>query len=233
MAQTLSIRHWQDPLTHEGVAVVFDIFRCSTTIHCLKSKQSDPLFVARSLPALAAEADPSFLKQLRVFSELRTEVFCRERYDNSPKLALEKSQSGEGALISTTTGTPAMFAAQKFRRVYVGSLVSFSALIRELAELRESITLIPAAFKDSGHVEDQIAAQAVATALSGYCDMPDFVRGCAEEACQQIRASGRVEQLSQKLVATGREDINIALDIDRFDFVPYLQFEKSYIARCL
>jgi hypothetical protein len=55
----------------------------------------------------------------------------------------------------------------------------------------------------------------VATALEGFANLPEFVRGCAERARAAILASPRPEALAKKL-EHGREDVGIALEIDRF-----------------
>lgn len=220
--RALAIRSWLEPFpASRGVAVAFDVFRCSTTIHSLFSRSEGPVSVASSLQAVR---DTPEVRGMRVFSELSQPVECLERYDNSPALALSSAwERGLPALVATTTGTPSMFAARKFRRVYVGSLVNFSALVSHLASLEEDITLIPSAIPEWRHVEDEITANAMATALEGFANMPDFVRQCAEQAREKIRESGRIEQLSQKL-ATGAEDCAIATEIDRFDQVLSLEF---------
>jgi phosphosulfolactate phosphohydrolase-like enzyme len=225
----LSIRHWQDALDGKGVAVVFDIFRCSTTIHCLKHRGSDPLWIAPNLPSLV---DANFRQNLSIFSELKTDISCLARFDNSPKLALENGRPSQPALVATTTGTPAMFAARIYRQVYVGSLVSFSALIKELSTLNEPITLIPAAFKDAGHVEDQITAEAVAAALDGFSNMPDFINGCANRAVELIKASGRPDLLAGKIVS-GLEDVTVAMDVDRFGLVSKVNFVSETLGKVI
>ena len=229
MQSRISIRSWLEPFpSTEGVAVVFDIFRCSTTVHCLASRGEGPLFVAPSLAE--ASADSRVLK-MRVFSELSQPVSCLERFDNSPLEASSRPwRTGTPALVATTTGTPAMFAARNFSRVYVGSFVNFSALVAELNALNCPITLIPAAFPDAHHVEDEIACQSVATALEGFCDMPDFVKECAQAAKERILQSPRPELLARK-IPTGREDVKIALEIDRFSQVLSLAFQEHTFAQ--
>lgn len=223
MKPSLSIRSWTEPFPdHEGVAVVFDIFRCSTTIQCLAHRALGPLFVAPSLEAVQKE---NRLGEMRIFSELSQASLCRERFDNSPHQALASALRSP-ALVATTTGTPAMFAARRFEKVYVGSLIGFSALVAELVSLNKPITLIPAAHKEWEHVEDEITAQAVATALEGFANMPDFVRQCADQAKEKILASSRPVRLEKK-IPTGKEDVAIALDIDRYQRVLSLRFEES------
>lgn len=228
MKHSLSIRSWLEPFpSFEGVAVVFDIFRCSTTIHCLHAVGNGPLFVAPSLQEAGGDAR---VKGMRVFSELSQPVECRERFDNSPLHASTKPwEPGVPGLVSTTTGTPAMFAAKKFEKVFVGSFVNFSSLVAALAACDRPITLIPAAVPDWQHVEDEIACQSVATALEGFSNMPDFVRQCAEAGKERILASPRPKILAGKLL-TGTDDVRIALEVDRTPNVLSLRFDSSVLA---
>ncbi len=220
----ISIRNWSEPLPNQGIAVVFDIFRCTSTVHCLFSKKPKSIFVGKSLAELR-EANISFTKEAQIFSELSQSIECMERLDNSPHLALE-SKLLDRVLIATTTGTPSMFAAREYRKVFLGSLMNFSALIKVLSQFEEPITLLPAAPSSWGHVEDEAAAQAVAIALEGFSDNAEFVRECAESAKAKILASTRVTDLVRKL-PHGREDTNASLDIDRFDFVLNLDFASA------
>lgn len=226
MNRSLSIRTWTEGFSSpEGVAVVFDIFRCSSTIYTLHGRKLGPVFVAPSI--LAAQGDPR-LPGWRVFSELSQPSVCLERFDNSPHQALLHPASGPStSLVATTTGTPAMFAARGFKKVFVGSFVNFSALIHTLTAVDTPITLIPAALPGSTQIEDEIAAQAVATALEGFSNIPDFVRQCAAQAKEKILASPRPEVLAKKLVNTGVEDVRLALEVDRYSEVLALSFEDD------
>lgn len=225
----LSIRTWTEPFPHsEGVAVVFDVFRCSTTIHTLVSRKIGPVFVSPALKTVQREAR---VQKMRVFSELSQPVDCLERFDNSPHHALIKPwEKDVPALVATTTGTPAMFTAKNFERVYVGSLVNFSALVKHLAASRRPITLIPATFPDAKHVEDNFTAEAVATALAGLPENDEFLRECAKQALEKIHASGRPEFLAKKL-ETGLDDVTLAMEVDRFPQLLALEFEGDLFAK--
>lgn len=222
MTPRLTIRSWTESfLHHNGIAVVFDVFRCTTTIACLHSKRAGDLFVA---PSLASVENEARVREMRVFSELSQPVHCLERFDNSPIQALQSEwKAGVPALVATTTGTPAMFAARNFSKVYLGNLTNFSATVKFLSEFNGPVTLIPAAFPTSGHVEDEIACQAMATALEGFSNLPDFVRQCGEQARERILASPRPTNLAGK-IPTGKEDIEIALDLDRFSHTLSIDF---------
>jgi phosphosulfolactate phosphohydrolase-like enzyme len=224
LMRTLSIRNWSEPLPNKGIAVVFDIFRCTSTLHCLYSRKPKRLFVGQSLAEIR-EAKLSFTKEAQIFSELSQEIECAERFDNSPNLALTKPLQHR-ILVATTTGTPAMFAARKYRKVILGSFLNFSALVQTLSNLEEPITLLPAAPPQWKHSEDEAAAQSVATALEGFSDNAEFVRKCAESGKAKIHESTRVTDLIKKL-PYGKEDTDASLDIDRFSFVLELDFEAS------
>jgi phosphosulfolactate phosphohydrolase-like enzyme len=207
-----------------GVAVAFDIFRCCTTIHALFARNAGEVMVARTLKEAAP--DPR-VKNWRVFSELSQEIECAERFDNSPARAAEFSwRDDRPALVATTSGTPSFFAAREFERVYIGSLVNYSALVRHLLVLGKPVTLFPSALSGSGHVEDEIAAYGVATALEGFANMPEFVRQCGEQAVDRVRNSPRPAELAAK-ISTGAEDAALALSLDRYDQVLCLDFEKG------
>ena len=211
----ICIRNWRDPFpTKTGIAVVFDIFRCSTTLACLTSYRDDGVWITKNLAPIA-----TLITQHRVYSELSEARSLPLRFDNSPAEALSKSSREDlksPCLVATTSGTPAMFAARAFEEVWVGSFTNFSALVKILALEERTITLIPAAAPDSGHVEDAIAAEEIAIALDGFCLGEDFVVSCANKGIEKIRASGRVEELAKKL-PRGEEDTAIALDRDRFN----------------
>ena len=220
----LSIRDWRElPEKRQGIAVVFDVFRCSTTVQCLHHHRPGNLWVARSLDALKTLA-----AEFRIFSELPDQLACHARYDNSPAAALGDDISVDADhpfVVATTSGTPAMFAARDYNAVLVGALTNFSALVEYLATIDDDITLIPAAKPDSDHVEDNIVAQAVAVALNGYCDDAEFIRRCAEQSATQIRQSGRPDHLTERL-PTGAEDMALALEIDRYRKIPRISFQN-------
>lgn len=229
MQSRLSIRSPYEPLTEtKGVAVAFDIFRCCTTIHTLFARNAGPVYVARTIDDAAA--DPR-VKDWRVFSELSREIASAERFDNSPARANAfRWEDKTPALVATTSGTPSLFAARGFERVYVGSLVNYSALVRHLTHLNKPVTLLPAAMPEWKHVEDEIVAYGVATALEGFANMPDFVRQCGEQTRERVELSPRPAEVAAK-IATGAEDARLALELDRYDQVLALDFEAGPFAR--
>ncbi len=214
---TVEVRSWTEGLTpHDGTAVVFDIFRCSTTIHCLASRRPSEFLLAPRLHDLRADELARFQKH-RIYSELPAQPECQERFDNSPWRALQHPE-GSPTLVATTSGTPGMFAARDFGNVIVGSLVSFGALLDVLRQEKKAITLIPATLPHHQHVEDNIVAEAVKEVLEGRS-----TETAIASALERIHASGRPAVLHSKL-PRGIDDVAICLDVNRFSFVPKLSF---------
>lgn len=227
MSRKILIQSWQEPFHfHKGIAVAFDIFRCSTTIHTLYSLGNE-VFLSRSLEEVKKE---KAALESRVFSELSQKIPCLERYDNSPHLAISLGKSAVPSLVATTSGTPSMFQAANFEQVVIGSLTNFSTLVQYLNQWEGSITLIPSALQGSGHIEDETVAQAVAVALEGFTENQEFVRKCAEQAREKIIESGRPAFLTQKL-PTGKEDTDIALTIDKFSQNLKIDFTSKTMAK--
>lgn len=223
--RSISIRTWQEPFpSRDGIAVVFDIFRCSSTILELLRHDTNNIFVAKSLDPLKSQAT-----NLRIFSELPEQLKCRARHDNSPTLARDSLSSDLSAgpvVVATTSGTPALFAARGFAEIWMAGLANFSAVVGALAEEERAITLIPAAASDSSHLEDGIVAQELAIALDGFCLDEEFVRRCGEICIERIRESGRVEELTERL-STGAEDCRLALNLDRHRFLAKIDFAQN------
>lgn len=216
----ITIRDWRNlPATVSGDAIIFDVFRCSTTLQSLLSKDCENVMVTQSLDKIK-----TLCSDFRIFSELPEVVACRKRFDNSPASAESQIDFSANNLVATTSGTPAIFAARNFDRVFIGSLANFSSIVRLLQNKTAPITLLPAAKPDSTDVEDGIVAEQIAIALDGYATDSAFVRACAEQAKAKIESSGRIQYLEDKL-ETGVRDMKICMDIDRFDFVPILNFE--------
>ena len=226
----IEIRTWTEEIPSNGIAVVFDIFRCSTTLHCLANNQNvSSLWIAPSLKLLQEEQEEQEeqvkVEEFAVFSELRGEIRCKERYDNSP-FSAQKYSSPHHALVATTSGTPAMFSARNCREVFVGALVNFSALVKYLQKQDLPIVLIPAAKPGVDHVEDMIVAEAIALALED-----SFVEERAKQAREKILASPRPKHLAEK-ISTGEKDCTIATKIDLFSKILKVEFSDSpYFAK--
>lgn len=126
----------QDFADAEGVGVIIDVFRATTTIACLITSKPDRILVlpdARDISLYAGR------EGFACFSEL-----VEEGFDNSPITALKTLLKGKTAVISTTNGTRGILAATHCSKLITASFVNFEAVVDFLIELSpERVSLLP------------------------------------------------------------------------------------------
>jgi 2-phosphosulfolactate phosphatase len=214
-------------------AVVIDVLRATTTIiHALAAGAS------QVVPCLEVE------DTRRVVADLPGQIVLGgERgglpipgFDlgNSPADYTAARVGGKTVVFTTTNGTRAMRHCRMARRILIGAFVNFSAICRELGG-DDNVALVCAG--TNGHVtrEDSLFAGAVVAELMRG-GSPVVLNDQAEIAADAWRACesdltghnllGRALRASRggrNLIETGQEnDIDLAAQIDRFDFVPEL-----------
>lgn len=99
---------------------------------------------------------------------------------------------------------------------------------KNLRKIDGPITLIPAAIPKWAHVEDEIIANCVKSALEKNLSTREEILAHAQKYIEQIHASGRPVQLTKKLAGTGcDDDVPICLHTDRFSFLAEIDFSKT------
>jgi 2-phosphosulfolactate phosphatase len=212
-------------------AVVIDVLRATTTI-------------VHALAAGATEVAPcqEVNEALRLKTQLGDQaVLGGEReglpiagFDcgNSPAEYTPSRVRGKTLVFTTTNGTRALDRCRHARRVLIGAFVNFSALCRELASESE-IALVCAG--TDGHVtrEDTLLAGAIVEDLfkSGQTELNDQAEIAADAWQTAVRLltdrplglTLRASRGGRNLIETGQEnDIDLAAQLDKFDFVPEL-----------
>jgi 2-phosphosulfolactate phosphatase len=169
---------------------------------------------------------------------------------NSPLEYTPATVGGKTVVFTTTNGTRALNRCRQARRVLIGAFVNLSAICRELADV-DQIVLLCAGTDGSVTREDTLFAGAVVSELasaSGGREPPEASRApilndqaeIARDAWQSAAADFSADPLSRTLRATrggrnligiGQEnDIDLAAQIDKFDFVPELDLTTWRIA---
>jgi 2-phosphosulfolactate phosphatase len=221
-----------DELTGK-TAVVIDVLRATTTIvHALAAGAS------QVVPCLEVE------DARRVAAGIPGQVVLGgERgglpipgFDlgNSPADYTPARVAGRTIVFTTTNGTRAMQHCRLASRVLIGAFVNFSAICHEVVDC-ENVALVCAG--TNGHVtrEDTLFAGAVVSELTRE-GSPAVLNDQAEIAADAWRACAshltgqdplgralRASRGGRNLLETGQEnDIDLAAQIDRFDFVPKL-----------
>ncbi len=217
----------------DGVAVVIDVLRATTTIvHALAHGAAAviPCGEIDEARRLAAESPPGTALLAGERSGLPIPGFD---LGNSPAEFSPKSVQGRRIVMTTTNGTRALIAAKPARRVLVGALSNLGAVVERLGEESGPVHLICAGTDGRITLEDALCAGGIARwlHLSGE-DMDagddstqlavNLYETCGRDydrACDLLRAS----RGGRNLIDCGLDsDIADCADQDRFDIVPEL-----------
>jgi 2-phosphosulfolactate phosphatase len=144
-------------------------------------------------------------------------------FGNSPFEVSRIDFSGQTIIQRTSAGTQGIVAASRAERLYAASLVTARATARALAAGRPGrISLV--AMGDSGVTrtdEDELCALHLRNLLQGREGDPDAVR-------RLILAGGETARFNDpERPHLHREDVDIALEVDRYDFAIRVGIEDA------
>ena len=152
----------QNPAT---VGIVVDVLRATSTIcQALASGYGRVLCCAEveEARALAAGEGPA-----KLAGERRLESIEGFDYGNSPR-ELEGEPAAETLVLTTTNGTRLLVAAaERFERVYVGSLLNLDAVAAAARESGEDVAVLCAGVLGELALDDAYCAGRIAQALGG------------------------------------------------------------------
>jgi 2-phosphosulfolactate phosphatase len=212
--------------------VVIDVLRASTTIvHAVAAGAGQVLPTLKVETALQVRADrPDAL----LGGERGGEKIPGFDLGNSPTEYTPPTVGGKTIVFTTTNGTLAIEASREAARVLIGAFVNLSAVCRELAGQERVVLLCAGTGNEvtredvlfAGAVLDQMAGSTAGRALS--TNDQGLLAWDAWRALKADLAGGQplVEALrasrgGRNLIEIGQErDIDIAVQIDKFDVVP-------------
>jgi 2-phosphosulfolactate phosphatase len=211
--------------------VVIDVLRATTTIiHALSAGAVEvvPCLEIAEARRIAAEVG----RDLILGGERGGLPIPGFDLGNSPAEYTPQRVAGKTVVFTTTNGTRAMQRCKLADRVLLGAFVNFSAICRELAGIAQ-IALLCAG--TDGHVtrEDTLLAGAIVVDLTRakrirLNDQALLAADAWQTAVRLMtdRPLGmmlRDSRGGRNLIDTGQEnDIDLAAQIDKFDFVPQL-----------
>ncbi len=202
-----------------GTAIVIDLFRFSCTLACLvkRGKKEIKIFSDRENAVLYHRNNPGG----EFFSEM--DISEIEKFDNSPYLALEKSNPDSPAVIVTNSGSKAVMACRKAGEIYIAGFHNLPVLLEKLKNSSENILIVPACiFYNREHKEDFIAAQAFYKSfMDGVCD---------REIIFDIHSTGRILELMNFRPQTAKKDLEIIMNIGNLNVLPKAQIKGVYAA---
>jgi 2-phosphosulfolactate phosphatase len=204
-----------------GVVAVIDVFRAFTTAAVALANGADRIIMVKSVEEALA------LRDIGIGQVCMGEVHGRapEAFDfgNSPFEIRDIDFRGETIIQRTSAGTQGIVtAAAQANRLYAASLVTANATVRAmLADEPDHISIV--AMGGDGLTrtdEDEVCAIHLRNRLEG--------RTSDRRAVQRlILAGGEVARFHDPARSHHPEDVEVALDMDRFDFAIRVQIEDG------
>lgn len=215
----------------DGVAVVIDVLRATTTIvHALAAgctavrpigEVEEARRTANSLPAgkvlLAGERGGLKLPDFDL--------------GNSPSEYVPSRCKDTTLILTTSNGTHALLRAAAAARVFVGAFVNYSAVCEQLLMTERHVHLVCAGDEGEPCLEDTLLAGAFVETLCAHGEVAlnDAARlawDSFENNRTILRMAMEASSGGERLCALGYSaDIAAAARIDAFNFVPELQRE--------
>ena len=204
-----------------GRVAVIDVFRAFTTAAvALANGASSVVMVGTTDEALALRAKG--VAQVCI-GEVRGRAPPEFDFGNSPFEISAVRFEGQTLVQRTSAGTQGIVAARGAVRLYASSLVTVSATARALAMGGPGrVTLV--AMGSDGAVrtdEDELCALHLRNLLEGRAGDPDAVRRVILAGGE----AGRFGDPARPHLHAG--DLDIALDIDRYDFAVRVDLEEA------
>ena len=219
-----------------GTVAVIDVFRAFTTAAVALANGASSIVMVRTVEEALALRDAGIgqicMGEVRgrawrhqpPVSPLRGEAPDGFDFGNSPFEVSGVDLRGQTIIQRTSAGTQGIVAAaNQADRLYAASLVTAEATVRALLSgPPDQISLV--AMGDNGIKrtdEDELCAIHLRNRLEGRPGDPDAIR-------RLILAGSEVERFSDPARPyLHPEDVNIALDIDRYDFAVRVEFENG------
>jgi 2-phosphosulfolactate phosphatase len=204
-----------------GTVAVIDVFRAFTTAAvALANGASRIVMVGTVEEALALRGGD--IAQVCI-GEVQGQAPPGFDFGNSPFEISAVDFRGKTIVQRTSAGTQGIVAAKEARRLYAAALVTAEATVRALlAASPDRITLV--AMGDNGTKrtdEDEICAMHLRNRLESR-------PGDAEAVRRVILAGGEIARFHDPARPyLHPEDLDIALDVDRYDFAVRISFEDG------
>src|SRR6516225_9719976 len=204
-----------------GTVAIIDVFRAFTTAAVALANGALSIVMVRTVQEALALRDAG-IGQI-CMGEIRGRAPDDFDFGNSPFEVSGVDFRGQTIIQRTSAGTQGIVAASKAERLYAASLVTAEATARALLSgSADHVSLV--AMGDNGIKrtdEDELCAIHLRNRLEDRLSDADAIR-------RLILAGGEVERFRDPARPyLHPEDVDIALDIDRYDFAIRVVFEKG------
>lgn len=213
----------------DGIAVVVDVLRASTTIiHALAAGCTA---VRPCAEVAEAQELAGAMRAGRVLLGGERDAKPLAGFDlgNSPGDYTAKRCKGTTLVLTTSNGTPALLRAAEAARALVGAFVNYSAVCEQLRQDARPVHIVCAGSEGEVSLEDTLLAGAFVDYL---CDVTEVQLNdgarvawdCFETHGRVLQGAFEVSKGGAKLRSLGYdEDVRAAAQVDRFSLVPELR----------
>jgi 2-phosphosulfolactate phosphatase len=204
-----------------GIVAVIDVFRAFTTAAVALANGASSIVMVRTVEEALALRDAG-IGQI-CMGEVQGRAPDGFDLGNSPFEVSGVDFGGQTIIQRTSAGTQGIVTASGAEWLYAASLVTAEATVRALLSgPPDQISLV--AMGDNGIKrtdEDELCAIHLRNRLEGRLSDADAIR-------RLVLAGGEVERIRDPTRPyLHPEDVNIALDIDRYDFAVRVEFENG------
>jgi 2-phosphosulfolactate phosphatase len=204
-----------------GTVAVIDVFRAFTTAAVALANGASSIVMVRTVEEALALSEAG-IGQI-CMGEVAGRAPDSFDFGNSPVEISTVDFRGKTIIQRTSAGTQGIVAANRAKRLYAASLVTAEATVRALLSgSPDQVSLV--AMGDNGIKrtdEDELCAIHLRNRLEGRLSDPDAI-------CRVILAGGEVARFHDSTRPyLHPEDVDIALDIDRYDFAMRVNFEDG------
>lgn len=206
-----------------GVAVVIDVFRAFTvSAYALGAGARECLLVRTVEEALDLAAE---IPGAVVSAEVEGRPVPGIPISNSPSMIGALDLQDRVLIQRTSAGTQGVgAAAEKAEVVMAASLAVLEATAQRLLRMRPRLVTLVATGEPAGHFEDRECAGLLSALLRGEPADRDA-------ALDRIRASEHYRFLeSGAMPGFPKEDLDLALEVDRFDFAMEVERRAAVLA---
>lgn len=217
----------------DGVAVVIDVLRATTTMTFALAAGATAILPCREVEEARATADGMRAGKVVLGGERDGRPLPGFDLGNSPAEYTAARVRGMDVVLTTTNGTRALLAAAAARRVLLAAFVNFSAVCEQLKAEKRPVHIVCAGNQGRLALEDTLCAGGLVDFLcrpergAGKPELNDAARvawDCFEVHGPILEGALRVSAGGVHLAGLGYDDdVRLAARVDQFTLVPELR----------
>lgn len=219
----------------DGVAVVIDVLRTTTTIVYALGAEANGIIPCVELEEARQLANEMPVGQCLLAGERKGIPLPDFDLGNSPRKFTTQICKGSTIVLTTSNGTKALLRCQEAERILIAAFVNYSAVCEQLLQEKRPVYIVCSGTDGDVTLEDTLLAGAIVDCLSDNQSV--HLNDGARLAWDCFESHGCYLESALKLSAGGQrlcnldveEDIAGAARVDAFNLVPEFRKETQRI----